>query len=140
MQSEMTGDVTVTSVGLLYFAMWYVLVYAGAVHMVPTLKVHLSQMGSTADKHLCAVVALEQVSESLGMIYATVNCKQMVQALESVFARLFDMSTILQVAELCIPELLTQLPYAKKLDLIPGTVKSVLEARDSRLVVSPRTQ
>lgn len=51
MEADVNGDdngtcVTVTSAGLLYFAAWYVLVYAGAVHMLPTLKVSLSRTGS----------------------------------------------------------------------------------------------
>lgn len=52
----------------------------------------------------------------------------MVRALR--FVDLLYIGTIVWVAELYIPELLTQLPYAKKLNLIPGTVKSALESRD----------
>ena len=120
---------TVTYAGLLYFAAWYVLVYTGALHAQPTVKDRLSKTGSTADKHLC--VALKLLREGSDD-YKIVKCevKEFVHALQIVFGGLLDVPTILRLAELYLPELLAQLPYVKKLNWIPGSVKSAIESRD----------
>lgn len=122
---------TVTSAGLLYFAAWYVLVYMGTLHMQPTLKKRLSRTGSDADKHLCAALNLERVTEgSDDYKVVDYNGREILQALRIVFGDLLDIGTILRIAELYVPELLAQLPYTKKLNWIPGSVKSAIESRD----------
>ena len=123
----------VTSAGLVYFAAWYVLVYMGTLYMEPTLKEQLARSGSDSDKHLCAALSLERATEGSGDYSYKVldyNGREIVQALRIVFGDLLDIGTILRFAELYVPELLVQMPYAKKLNWIPGSVKSAIESRD----------
>ncbi|KAI4792901.1 hypothetical protein KUCAC02_033096 [Chaenocephalus aceratus] len=123
---------TVTYAGLLYFAAWYVLVYTCALHAQPLLKEQLSRTGSDADKHLCAALELKrgtgdpELHEILDY-----DGGQIAQALRIVFRDLLDIDTTVRVAQLYVPELLAQLPYAKKLNRIPGSVKSAIESRDA---------
>lgn len=122
---------TVTFAGLLYFAAWYVLVYMGTLHLQPTLKEQLSRIGSDSDKHLCAALNLKHVTGgSLEYEVHDFNGGEIVQALRTTFSELLNIETVLRVAELYVPELLVQLPYAKKLDWIPGNVRSSIESRD----------
>ncbi|KAL0961663.1 hypothetical protein UPYG_G00353160 [Umbra pygmaea] len=114
---------TVSTAGLLYFAAWYVLVYMGTLHTQPALKTRLSRSGSDADKHLCAALNLERGANSREGL----DTREIVQALRIVFRDLLDVDTILRVAELYVPELLVQLPYSKKLNRIPDSVKSAIE-------------
>ena len=132
LDDEDDGDhPTVTSAGLLYFAAWYVLVYMGTVHIEPTLKERLSRRGSDADKHLCAALNLKRVTGgSADYKVFDYDGKEIVRALRIVLGDLLDIGTILRSAQLYVPELLMQLPYAKKLNWTPASVKSALESRD----------
>ncbi|KAJ8009928.1 hypothetical protein DPEC_G00069250 [Dallia pectoralis] len=125
------SHITVTSAGQLYFAAWYVLVYAGAVHMQPTLKKRLTRNGSDADRHLCSALCLDRETAA-GSVDQKVcfDWGDIAQALRIVFGNLLDIGTILRAAELYLPELLAQLPYAKKLNRIPDSVRSSIESRD----------
>lgn len=127
---DTTGShITVTTAGLLYFAAWYALVYIGTLHMHPMLKKRLSRTGSDADKHLCLSLNLEHLTG--GSYHCKVlDTREIVQALRIVFRDLLDTDTVLRVAELYVPELLVQLPYAGNLNLIPNSVKSAIESRD----------
>lgn len=119
---------TVTTAGLLYFAAWYVLVYMGTVHIQPILKTKLSQTGSDADKHICLALNLDWVTETSDD--TVLDSGAILQALSLVFRDLLNTSTVVRIAELYVPELLVQLPYNKKLNWIPDSVKSAIESRD----------
>ncbi|TKS64993.1 hypothetical protein D9C73_027785 [Collichthys lucidus] len=127
--SESCDYRTVTSAGLLYFAAWYVLVYLVSVHMQPTLKDKLSRTGSIADKHLCASLKREWGTEGSAPDYDFAG-RRVAQALGIVFKDLLETRTVLRIVELYVPVLLAQLPYAKKLNCIPGSVKTAIESRD----------
>ena len=122
-------DVYITSAGLLYFAAWYLLVYAAALHTQPILKKKVSHAGSDADKHLCAALKLGRGKEGLTNV-EFFDGKEVVQALRIVFRDLLDIDTVLHIAELYGPELLVQLPYMKRLNLNPSSVKTAIEFRD----------
>ncbi|KAJ7995082.1 hypothetical protein DPEC_G00256230 [Dallia pectoralis] len=125
------SHITVTSAGLLYCAAWYVLVYAGAVHMQPTLKKRLTRNGSDADRHLCSALCLDRETAA-GSVDQKVcfDWGEIAQALRIVFGDLLDVGTILRAAELYVPELLAKQLSAKKLNRIPDSVRSSIESRD----------
>ncbi|KAE8287285.1 hypothetical protein D5F01_LYC13323 [Larimichthys crocea] len=126
---ESCDYLTVTSAGLLYFAACYVIVYVASVHMQPVLKDKLSRTGSNADKHICSSLRREWEAEGSAPNYEFAG-RRGTQALGIVFKDLLETRTVLRVVELYVPVLLAQLPYAKKLNCIPGSVKTAIESRD----------
>lgn len=121
-----SSSVAVTAAGLLYFAAWYLLVYAGAVHVQPTLRERLLRTGTDADRHLCSAF---EISPRNFMV-TNYNGSEIAKALTLVFRDTLSGTAMLRVAQLYVSELLAQLPYVKKLKWIPGSVKSAIESRD----------
>lgn len=87
--------------------------------------------GSLADKHLCASVRFTIDPMGSGEYHVfDCNSEEIIRVLRIVFSELLDMFTLMRVAELYVPECLGQLSYVKRLNRIPGSVKSAIESRD----------
>lgn len=132
------GDVAVTFAGLLYFAAWYLMVYATAVHTVQILKDTVRRKGTDADKYLCTCLSHTMESKEAAPAAASaddgvsVKCKgeELLLALRLLFGDTVDDPTVVRVVELYGPEFLAQLPHARRIRRIPNSVKSALESRD----------
>ena len=132
------GAVTVTEAGLLYYAVWYVLVYMAAIASQPSLKHYLTDRGSVADKCICVGLTVTEANtdhKDLYRRYLTVNVSrdssQIFQAMTLFFKDLLDEDTLAYVVRLCVPVTIAQLPFAKERDTVPGTVTRALDARDA---------
>nr|BBA49240.1 hypothetical protein [Oryzias latipes] len=147
-EADGRSAVRVTVAGLLYFAAWYVLVYGNALHSRPSaLEVLARNPGGTdADRHLRAAMELkidrrattgdwgeDDVGPDPSCRYSVhgYNDRSIVRAMLIVFEGLLDARTVLRAAQLYVPELTAQLPFFMALNVVPCTVKSAIEARDS---------
>ncbi|KAK2832705.1 hypothetical protein Q5P01_016594 [Channa striata] len=136
------SGVVVTVAGLLYFAAWYVLVYASALHAGPAaLRAGLCRGGTDAERPLCGALKLVGRGSAVGPGEADgdLSCgysvrdyrdRDVVRALLIVFEGLLDARTVLRAAQLYVPELTAQLPYLRALGKMPDSVGSAIEARD----------
>ncbi|KAK7878290.1 hypothetical protein WMY93_031109 [Mugilogobius chulae] len=124
---------TVTAAGLIYFAAWYVLVYAAAVHTHPTLKAELRRRGSVPDKHICSALQLAEVVREGSRDYEVreYQGREMALALNAVFGELLPKTTVRHCGILFASELIMQLPFMKKNNSTPSRIREAVDSRDT---------
>lgn len=113
--------VVVTHAGVIYFAVWYILVYICAVHTQPGLKKTVLDSNSEANK---LVTELFDVNDGTVTYF---DGQRLRSLLSLIFDGLLEENEHLHIATLCIPAMWSQLRYVT--DTYPGDVYATLSVK-----------
>lgn len=115
----------VTHAGVIYFAVWYILVYVCNVHALPGLRATLLESGSDADKLVCEMFTVNALNGSVGGF----SGERLKTLLRILFDGLLGDRERLYIARLYVPAMWAQLRYVATDRKYPGCVRDALDVK-----------